>query len=64
MPVKPLTRWQRFVSRFLPWYDPDAQDARIRRTDDLVEQVSRIDSVRMAYAEMGGRLSERRKHPR
>lgn len=40
--ARPLTRWQRFLARFLPWYDPDAQDRRIQRTDALVAQVPQI----------------------
>lgn len=62
--MRPLTGWQRFVARFLPWYDPDAQDRRIQRTEAVARQVGHIDSVRIAYGQYGDQFIERRKHPR
>jgi hypothetical protein len=37
----PLTRWQRLVSAFLPWYNPDAQDRRIAKTERIADEVER-----------------------
>jgi hypothetical protein len=39
--ARPLTRWQRFVSGFLPWYNPEAQDRRIAKTERLADEVDR-----------------------
>jgi hypothetical protein len=64
--VASLKPWQRFVSRFLPWYDPDAQEERMRHTDELVRKVGRIQSIRISYGDAGKRFTgpERRRFPR
>lgn len=57
--------WQRFIARILPWFDPVRQDQADRRIDDLVNRVSRLESIRVAYKEVGDRpYTERRKVPR
>ena len=56
------SRWERFVARILPWFDPVRQDAADARIDDLVTRVSRLESIRLAYRDVGNRpFVERRK---
>jgi hypothetical protein len=44
-----LTRWQRFLAWFLPWYHPDEQERRIRRTEELIEDARTVsDRIRIA----------------
>jgi hypothetical protein len=58
----PYSRWQRLIARFLPWFDPEVQTEKIRHTVELAEEVGRIDSIRIAYKQMGDRpyISRRR----
>ena len=58
----PFTRWQRLVARFLPWFDPERQDAADARIDDLTKRVSKLEGIRLAYTDVGNRpFVERRK---
>ena len=61
--MAPFTGWQRIVAKLLPWFDPDEAVAHERRTDEIVEKVGLIPSIRIAYSQTGNRL-ERRKRAR
>lgn len=63
--ANPFTPWQRAIARILPWFDPEEDEAKTRRTEELVDQVGKIDSIRIAYRDMGNRpFIDRRQRPR
>ena len=56
----PLTRWQRFVARLLPWYEPAEQDRRIQRSERLAAKVSLNHRIRADYRAQDDRMAGRR----